>query len=458
MGLGNSNARANPVLVIKEITDTYLRQNFQSLSDYFSKENQFLGFKFFDLNFTDAVANTKVKHGLTTIPEDAVVTKIVGTGSVTFNFGLFDAENMDLTVTGPCRIRFYIGSYWNPETSQTQAVTDATTYSPAPGVAGALAQVSVPPANNSNQITQYTIQSSEDVVYSNPGAGGITLTLPLASTVKNKLITVQGVSTSNYFTTVRTNPLDTHAYIDRPSTVSTSIKLFRSQLQLVSNGTFYRTVTTSPTYPTMTRLTVGTAATYTLPIGCKWIRIRAVGGGAGGSGVAAAGVGVNNGGTGGTTTFGTATTVLISCTGGLGGGTGAGGLGGTATVTTPAYGFVQRGGAGQSTSYMSFTMGGAGGVSPFGGNGPSGFPNNNGVAALANSGSGGGGGSWNGGAGYGGPGGGAGAYAEAIIINPDASYTYTIGAAGVAGVAGGGNAMGGGLGGTGMIIIEEYYQ
>ncbi|MDD5301495.1 MAG: hypothetical protein PHS14_00185 [Elusimicrobia bacterium] len=147
--------------------------------------------------------------------------------------------------------------------------------------------------------------------------------------------------------------------------------------------------------PTTTVLTSG-SGTYTPPTGCVAIGVRMVGGGGG------------SGGAGGDTTFGGFT---------------AGG-GGAASGYT--------GGAGGSASGGSVNLVGAvggtdGGSSPFGGAG------SKTVAAAANSGSGGGGG-------------GAGGYVEGSVASPTAT-SYAIG-------AGGSGTYGGG---SGLIIIVEYY-
>lgn len=52
----------------------------------------------------------------------------------------------------------------------------------------------------------------------------------------------------------------------------------------------------------------------------------------------------------------------------------------------------------------------------------------------------------------GGSGGGGGEYAEITIINPSATYTYTVGAGGTAG------STGGSAGAAGRIVVDEYYN
>ena len=56
---------------------------------------------------------------------------------------------------------------------------------------------------------------------------------------------------------------------------------------------------------------------------------------------------------------------------------------------------------------------------------------------------------------YQGSGGGAGEYVELVINSPSATYTYTVGTSGAAAAAGA--QFAGGAGGTGIIIVDEYY-
>lgn len=209
---------------------------------------------------------------------------------------------------------------------------------------------------------------------------------------------------------------------------------------------------TNPTkFPTRQVLT--TSGTYTTPNGATRLFVRMVAGGGGGgesNGGAA-------GGNGGNSSFGGVTV------GGGGGGPagtgafsglpGAGGTGGTGTTCLRLPGMAGAAGAAQAGGAV-VTFGGGGGVSPFGGAGVN-DPNGGGFApAKANSGSGGAGGI-SGATGNGnGSGGGSGEYAELCINSPAASYAYVIGAGGTAT----GGASRSGAGGSGRIIVDEYYD
>jgi hypothetical protein len=200
---------------------------------------------------------------------------------------------------------------------------------------------------------------------------------------------------------------------------------------------------------TRTVLTSG-SGTYTTPKGCKYIIVRLLGGGGGGGGGAGAGS------AGGATTFGTS---FLTANGGQPGSSyGSGNAGGGAAAggdinITGGYGSASWGaGIGSSVN-----QGAPGASGPFGGAGSGGWNSANGFNASSNSGSGGGGGGGVGSSSNGGCGGGAaGGYLEKLITSPAASYAYAVGSGGG---GGGGNANGfaGGTGGSGVIIIDEFY-
>jgi hypothetical protein len=209
--------------------------------------------------------------------------------------------------------------------------------------------------------------------------------------------------------------------------------------------------------PTITKLTSG-ASNYTTPAGTIWIRATLVGAGGAGSGSGSAAGGT--GGTGGNATFGT-----LTAGGGAGGVWNAGGSsGGTPTVGagwtnihsmsgSAGYGTL----SGMTNNYFPGSMGGAG---AFGGNQPTGSYNNTGTNSTANSGSGGQGGGGNsqtGGANNGSAGG-AGALVIAIIApTPGQVFAYSVPGAATGGTAGT-TGLAGGNSGSGLIIIEEFYQ
>lgn len=203
--------------------------------------------------------------------------------------------------------------------------------------------------------------------------------------------------------------------------------------------------------PTVQTFLTGTAATYTPSTGMVRIRVRMCGGGGGGSGSTA-----NNGNNGTATLFADWGAGLGSggVTGGAGGAGGSGGAVGTGTQVLRV-----TGGQGQSAGVTNVAnvslMGGQGGNNPLGGAGAGGVNGGAGNAAAANTGSGGGGAAATS-ATNSGAGGGSGEYVEFYMTAAQvgASKTYTVGAKGTGGAAGG---RAGGDGAAGIIIIEEFY-
>jgi hypothetical protein len=212
---------------------------------------------------------------------------------------------------------------------------------------------------------------------------------------------------------------------------------------------------------TIQTLTSG-SGTYTTPVGIAYIKVKMIGGGAGGNGSQTGNWGPV-GSAGGDTTFGGA--AFLKAGGGSGGGFPNAGAGGTNVVGSgPTVLVNMQGTGGGAQSYYAVnytgTQGTPGSSGPFGGGGFAGaYGATSAGSAAPNSGAGGGGGGVPAGAvgdNRGGGGGAAGGYLEVIITAPAASYAYAIGAGGALGTAGT-NGTQGGNGGSGVIIVEEYY-
>lgn len=220
--------------------------------------------------------------------------------------------------------------------------------------------------------------------------------------------------------------------------------------------------TWSRTHPKTTVYTSGsgTFTTETAPA-TQMIEVQMVGGGGGGGGSdSSTGGAPGAASAGGNTTFGSFT----ASGGALGGAAASSGVGGAGggTSGSPSVGITGgSGGYGEFTSAIIGIngMGGYGGQSYFGGAGAAVWSAAGG-AATTNSGSG-GAGAYR--AGYStalaAGGGGAGGYVQTFITSPAASYSYGVGAKGNGGTAGAGGTVGfaGGDGGSGIIIVKEYF-
>ena len=60
-----------------------------------------------------AVTNLRIPHGLNFQPKDIIQTSSVGAGVVSWNYELFDREEIDITTTGAVTLRAFIGVYDN---------------------------------------------------------------------------------------------------------------------------------------------------------------------------------------------------------------------------------------------------------------------------------------------------------------------------------------------------------
>lgn len=105
---------ATITLLIKEMVDTYLRENIQRISDFINQE-VVLSARFKLLTITDAgvQTNLKVAHNLGYTPKDVIVTSAIGSAGYTLNYSLFDSTNIDLDITGSGTktLRLLVGSF-----------------------------------------------------------------------------------------------------------------------------------------------------------------------------------------------------------------------------------------------------------------------------------------------------------------------------------------------------------
>lgn len=214
------------------------------------------------------------------------------------------------------------------------------------------------------------------------------------------------------------------------------------------------------------------SGTYTVPTSPKkpsYIRVQMCGGGGGGcGGVLGGGAGTSTGGDGGNSTFGVA---QLTANGGEGSEIVSGseyhiGAAGIASFTIGiGKTFIgSEGSCGSLAAPSTFAglSGGMGGQNLLGGAGRGGGNTAPVKAGIANSGAGGGGGYAEAASGFvaAGAGGSPGGYLDVIIANPysiSSTFSYQIGAGGTAGTRVGTTAEDGAPGGTGVIIVTEYY-
>jgi hypothetical protein len=73
-------------------------------------------FRHFTQTFTQNGANIKIPHGLGFTPKDVLQTSLIGSGTLSWNYSLFDQTNLDVTITGatetdPVIVRAFIGTH-----------------------------------------------------------------------------------------------------------------------------------------------------------------------------------------------------------------------------------------------------------------------------------------------------------------------------------------------------------
>lgn len=101
-----------PDIILKDIDDRYIKENFFRIDKFFRKVPFFrTEMTFFELEFTKALTLQKVPHGLGFKPTDLIQTFLTGSGTLTWEYNSFDKVNLVVTTTGPCKVRAFIGAY-----------------------------------------------------------------------------------------------------------------------------------------------------------------------------------------------------------------------------------------------------------------------------------------------------------------------------------------------------------
>lgn len=101
-----------PDIILKDITEKPVRENFFRMQKFFQKFPLFRGeWTFFELELLGIVTNKTIPHGLAFKPTDIIQTSLIGPGVLTFNFDQFTDKNLVVTTTGACTVRAFVGAY-----------------------------------------------------------------------------------------------------------------------------------------------------------------------------------------------------------------------------------------------------------------------------------------------------------------------------------------------------------
>lgn len=97
-------------LILKDINDKYVRENFFRLSNFINQEVFFQGdFFFFEIDIPKADPDYKIRHGLNFVPQDVFFLAVEGDHRFYFKWEDFDKEFIHVYTSGPCVIRFIAG-------------------------------------------------------------------------------------------------------------------------------------------------------------------------------------------------------------------------------------------------------------------------------------------------------------------------------------------------------------
>jgi hypothetical protein len=98
-------------LYLRNVTEKWLRDNFDAIQSYVNGKKILQDWDFFDVTFSAAITAREIRHSLGSIPMDILQTYKVGSGNVTYLYESFTKDSLYITTDGPCRIRFFAGSY-----------------------------------------------------------------------------------------------------------------------------------------------------------------------------------------------------------------------------------------------------------------------------------------------------------------------------------------------------------
>lgn len=94
-----------------QVADEAAQDALEIIKNTWAKEPFLSGsFRFYELAFT-ASGTFKVAHRLGFKPVDIIQSSLIGAGALTWNYANFDSTNLNVTVTGACTVRAFIGAY-----------------------------------------------------------------------------------------------------------------------------------------------------------------------------------------------------------------------------------------------------------------------------------------------------------------------------------------------------------
>lgn len=100
-----------PTFFERELADDYAKENFRKLREFLVSETPWLGFKFFEVEFTAAQTDFDFVHGLGFQVQDAILSFISNGATLTFVFDKFTKDSVRFSVTAACKVRMILGAF-----------------------------------------------------------------------------------------------------------------------------------------------------------------------------------------------------------------------------------------------------------------------------------------------------------------------------------------------------------
>jgi hypothetical protein len=99
-------------LLLQGINDKILRENFKIIESAFNNDAILKGqWKHFVITVEDQVTNLRLSHTLGFKPMDFLTTYVSDQESVIWNYAECTDEFLDITTSGACTVRAFIGRY-----------------------------------------------------------------------------------------------------------------------------------------------------------------------------------------------------------------------------------------------------------------------------------------------------------------------------------------------------------
>lgn len=94
------------------IDDKPTREAFKQLLNIIDHQEILKGnWQYVEFEFDKAVESFRYNHNLGFVPKDFIMSFLSGSGSVFINWYNTDRQFLDLSATGPCVVRGFIGAY-----------------------------------------------------------------------------------------------------------------------------------------------------------------------------------------------------------------------------------------------------------------------------------------------------------------------------------------------------------